>query len=345
MKHLISSRLSIIFSVSLIVIFGCQSKNANSNIAANLDQWVVYDGYDGPGDGKHVVFVSGDEEYRSEEALPQMAKILSKRHGFKSTVLFAINPKSGAIDPETLDNIPGLEALESADLMVIATRFRELPDDQMKYIIDYTNSGKPIIGLRTATHAFNYIENINSPYAKYSFNNEEFEGGYGKQVLGETWVAHYGHHGVESSRGVVTEGKENHPIVKGCEDIWGPTDVYEVGELTGDSEPIIMGQVLKGMNPADPPNLEKPLMPMAWIKSYTGDTGNTSKVFTTTMGAATDFESEGLRRLLVNATYWCLEMTDQIPDRANVNLVGSYNPTQFGFGDFMKGIMPSSHKM
>ncbi|MBF89651.1 MAG: hypothetical protein CMG75_10030 [Candidatus Marinimicrobia bacterium] len=335
----IKSVRSFLFIVCLI-ISGCASKTESS-----ADQWVIYDGYDGPGKGKHIVFVTGDEEYRSEEAMPQMAKILAKRHGFKCTVLFSIDPKTGAIDPEKLDNIPGLDALGTADLMFLFTRFRELPDDQMKHIIDYTNSGKPIIGLRTATHAFNYIENTDGPYAKYSFNDKEFEGGYGRQILGETWVAHYGHHGKESSRGIVAEGKENHPIVKGCEDIWGPTDVYEVGELTGNSEPIIMGQVLTGMNPDDPPKSDKPLMPMAWIKDYDGDTGNTTKVFTTTMGAATDLESEGLRRLLVNATYWSLGMENQIPDRANVDVVGTFNPTPFGFGDHIKGVMPASHKI
>src|ERR1700758_5714957 len=85
--------------------------------------WLVIAGDQGPGQGKHVVLVSGDEEYRSEEALPQLAKILALRHGFKCTVLFAIG-KDGTIDPEQADNIPGLQALRSADLMIIATRFR-----------------------------------------------------------------------------------------------------------------------------------------------------------------------------------------------------------------------------
>src|SRR5436309_4162544 len=119
------------------------------------DQWVVYDGFDGPGKGKHIVLVSGDEEYRSEEALPQLAKILARRHGFKCTVLFAIDPKDGTINPDVRDNIPGLEALKTADLLILLTRFRDLPDEQMKFIVDYVESGKPVIGLRTATHAFN----------------------------------------------------------------------------------------------------------------------------------------------------------------------------------------------
>ena len=112
--------------------------------------------------------------------------------GSSVRVLFAINKKDGMIDPMTLDNIPGLEALEKADLMVLFTRFRELPDEQMKRIIDYTNSGRPIVALRTATHPFSYAKHKDSPYAKYSFNNRQYQGGYGRQVLGETWVNHYG---------------------------------------------------------------------------------------------------------------------------------------------------------
>ncbi|MGD8241062.1 MAG: hypothetical protein PVH68_21090, partial [Armatimonadota bacterium] len=111
------------------------------------DQWLVLEGKDGAGKGKHIVFVTGDEEYRSEESMPQLAKILAVHHGFKCTVLWAINKEDGTIDPQTLDNIPGLEALETADLMVLFVRFRELPDEQMKRIMDYTNSGKPIVAL------------------------------------------------------------------------------------------------------------------------------------------------------------------------------------------------------
>ena len=109
--------------------------------SAQAKPWVVMEGRNGPGKGKHIVFVVGDEEYRSEDSMPQLAKILAVHHGFKCTVLFAINTETGEIDPKTLDNIPGLEALKTADMMVMFLRFRELPDEQMKYIIDYTNSG------------------------------------------------------------------------------------------------------------------------------------------------------------------------------------------------------------
>src|SRR3954451_2633587 len=99
---------------------------------AAQDPWVVYKGGEGVGKGKKVVLVSGDEEYRSEEMLPQLGKILAKRHGFDCTVLFAID-KDATINPGVTNNIPGLEALKDADLLVIFTRFRKLPDNQMKY--------------------------------------------------------------------------------------------------------------------------------------------------------------------------------------------------------------------
>lgn len=315
--------------------------------AGAADPWVVYDGCDGPGKGKHVVLVSGDEEYRSEEALSQLGKILAKHHGFKCTVLFAINPADGTIDPVNVSNIPGLEALRSADLMIIATRFRDLPDDQMQYIIEYLDAGKPVIGMRTATHAFKIP--VGKKYSKYSFNSKEWDGGFGRQILGETWISHHGHHAHESTRGVVAPGVEKHPIVRGCEDIWGPTDVYTVRlPLPGDSRPLVLGQVLEGMNPSDKPLVSKkndPMMPVAWTKTYQGSAGQTGRVFTTTMGAATDLASEGLRRLLVNATYWCVGLDDKIPERANVDTVGEYKPTSFGFGKFTKGIKPSDFEM
>src|SRR3954454_23232831 len=91
---------------------------------------VTFEGKQGPGKGKHVVLVSGDEEYRSEEMLPQLARILANQHGFRCTVLFAIDKNDGTVNPNQNDNIPGIEALDSADLMVLFIRWRDLPDDQ-----------------------------------------------------------------------------------------------------------------------------------------------------------------------------------------------------------------------
>jgi hypothetical protein len=260
-------------------------------------------------------------------------------------VLFAIDPNDGTINPDRRDNIPGLEALDTADLMVIFTRFRDLPDEQMRHVAEYVESGRPIVAMRTATHAFELKSS--KTHQKYSWNSKEWDGGFGRQVLGETWIAHHGHHGQQSTRGIVVKGQEGHLILRGIHDgdIWGPSDVYEVRlPLPADSEALILGQVLEGMRAADPPVSGKqndPMMPVAWVKSYTGARGKTAHVFTTTMGAAQDLESEGLRRLLVNACYWALGMEAKIPVKTNVDLVGDYKPLPFKFGGFARGIKPA----
>jgi type 1 glutamine amidotransferase len=283
-----------------------------------------------PGHGKHIVLIAGDQEYRSEESMPALAKILATRHGFRCTVLYSINRDTGKIDPSTTDNIPGLDALRDADLLVLFARFLELPDAQMKQIIEYTNSGRPIVGLRTSTHAFNYQKHPDNPYAKYSWNSKDPAGGYGRLVFGETWIAHYGEHQKESTRGVIATGMQIHPILRGVRDIWGESDVYEITTLSDDSQPLVMGQVLLGMDPSSPPNTKKKLMPIAWVKSYTGGTGKRARVFMTTMGHVMDFKNEGFRRLMVNACYWAVGLEKQIAADSNVDLVGDYNPHPIG---------------
>jgi type 1 glutamine amidotransferase len=311
--------------------------------SAAEERWITFNGQPGPGNGRHIVFVTGDAEYRSEESMPMLAKILAVRHGFRCTVLFAVDQRTGEINPEIADNIPGLEALDSADLMVLFVRFRELPDAQMRHIVDYTNSGRPIIGLRTATHSFAYRTHKDSPYAKYDYQSQQFKGGFGRQVLGETWIDHYGQHEKESTRGIVVAGLQDHPIVRGVSEIWGPSDVYALTTLHGDCRPLIMGQVLTGMDPHDKPNPNKPPVPVAWTKSYIGESGKTARVFATTMGHAGDFQDEGFRRLLVNACYWCLDMADKIPAHSGVDLVGTYKPNPIGCGGYKKGMRPADY--
>ena len=306
-------------------------------------EWVVYEGKTGPGLGKSIVFLSGDEEYRSEQGLPMLAKILAVRHGFRCTVLFPINPADGTIDPVTLTNIPGMDALDSADLCVMALRFRELPDEQMKHFVEYLGRGKPIIALRTSTHAFSYEHNKQSPFAKYDWRNKDWPGGFGQQVLGETWVDHHGAHGKESTRGIINQDFATHPVLRGVSGLWGPTDVYAVTHLPRDAKVLVWGQVLSGMNPNDPPvsgPKNDPLMPLVWLREYSATPEHTSKILTTTMGAAVDLQNEGLRRLLVNAAYWASGLADKLPDRADVSYVGPYDPLWFGFGKFAKGVKP-----
>ncbi len=304
---------------------------------AAAQQWVVYKGTEGPGLGKQIVLISGDEEYRSEESLPQLGKILAKHHGFTCTVLFAINPETGFIDPNYTQNIPGLEALASADLMIIATRFRDLPDEQMQAIDDYLRSGRPVLGLRTATHAFNIEKE--KPWAHYGNNYEgdlaQWHDGFGRLIFGEHWISHHGKHKDESTRGFLAPGAQDNPILRGIKDgdIWGPTDVYGVRlPLPGDSQPLVLGQVVEragerddsdplyGMRPTDLEPVEgknDPMMPIAWTRTWQLPDGERGRAFMTTMGSSTDLLNAPLRRLIVNAVYSLLGMEDQNPRRGD----------------------------
>lgn len=257
---------------------------------------VVYEGKNGPGKGKHVVLVSGDEEYRSEQALTQIGKILAKHHGFKCTVLFAIDPQTGMINPRVRDNIPGLETLKDADLMVIFTRWRILPDSQLKHIDDYVKTGRPIVGLRTSTHAFapktevhvpmrqwarlakrdprkagpqpQFTDEQWGPYGRhgdgYYGSNKTWAGGFGKYVIGEMWVAHHGRHKHESTKGIIAPNAKKHPVVRGIKDgsIWGSTDVYTVNlPLPGDSKPLVLGKVMARKGEYDPDDVDFGMRP------------------------------------------------------------------------------------
>ena len=317
---------------------------------------VVFQPTVGTENGKHIVLLAGDDEYFSEEAMPAMARILSQKHGFRCTVLFSTNPETGAINHSEKTNIPGLEALSNADLMVVFTRFRMLKDEQMKHVVDYLDSGRPVMGLRTATHAFAYPAESSSPYAKYSWNNKDaaFEGGFGRHILGETWITHHGGHGKQSTRGIVSKIVAGHPVLRGIRDgdIFGPTDVYGVRlPLPEGSLPLVFGQVLSGMESADPaaaPALDvksgvvvdknSPMMPVAWVRTYKGSSGKEGRVFTTTMGGAMsgkrDWDSAGFRRLFVNAAYWCVGLESKISADSDVTLLASP-------GAFKRGAIPA----
>ncbi len=331
--------------VCLLVLLG-----VGMGVVRADDAWLTVPGGEGPGKGKRVVLVSGDEEYRSEEALPQLAKILAAHHGFDCTVLFAIDPDTGVIDPANRTNIPGLEHLRDADLMVIATRFRTLPDQQMKEVDDYLRRGGPVVGLRTATHAFDFPKGGTYRHYHWKHGGEEFLEGFGRQVLGETWIAHHGKHGTEGTRGVIAPGAEGHPILRGIVDgdVYGPTDVYRVRlPLPGDSQPLLLGQVLAGLTPDTPPvegEKNEPLMPIAWTKTYAMAGGPSGRVFTTTMGASNDLPSAGFRRLLVNACYWACGLEAVIPSKADVAIVGGFEPSPFKMNGFRQGVKPSDLK-
>jgi type 1 glutamine amidotransferase len=232
--------------------------------------------------------------------------------------------------------------------MIVFARFCKLPDDQMQPIVDYIESGKPIIGIRGATHAFALPPE--SKFAKYSMGGgADYRGGFGRQVLGERWQGHHGTHGKEGTRGILVKEAADHPILRGIKDgdIWGVSDVYAAKPLAP-FVPLVLGQVLVDNTNVDAPPVEgkknDPMMPIAWTRTYRTASGKDARVFTTTMGSSQDFAVEGTRRMLVNGCYWCVGLEDKIAARSKVDLVGEYQPTAMGKGS-AKGAKPADHAM
>jgi hypothetical protein len=298
------------------------------------DPWVTYEPRPGTANGKYVVLLAGDEEYRSEEGLPQLGKILSQRHGFRCAVLFS-QEEDGTIAPNNQTNVPGMRLLDGADLVFVQFRFRELPDSEMKHFVHYLDSGRPMVALRTATHAFHYQRNLQSPYAECDYLAPG--GGFGGMTVGETWTYHHGDHGHEATRGLIEEKNRAHPILSGVADVFGATDVYGVNaDFPADATVLLRGQVLTGMNPSDAPNTNKAIMPIVWLRSYHSASGRTSQMLCSTIGAAIDLECEDLRRLMVNTSFFLTGLP--VPRRADVTLVGEYNPSMFGFDKYKRHV-------
>ena len=304
---------------------------------AGAEPWLEVEGKEGPGSGKRMVLLAGDEEYRSEETMPMLANLLAERHGFSARVVFPVDPKTGEIDPAEARHLPGLDALEDADLVIMAWRFRELAEEDMAKFVSYVESGRPLIALRTSTHAFRYPKDSASPFAEWSWDSQD--GGFGKRVLGETWVNPHGRHGVEGTRGVIEVGREDHPLLRGVADVWGPTDVYGIRQLPEDAVVLMRGEVLDGMTPDARPMAAKnePMMPVAWVREREAN-GRKQRVVVTTMGAASDFVHPGLRRFVVNAAYWTTGL--EVPAELDVRTVRPFMPTKFGFGGHRKGVKP-----
>ncbi len=281
----------------------------------------------------HIVFVTGDEEYRSEESMPMLAKILKRDYGFEVSVCYALN-EDGIIDPNVLDNIEGLEKLEDADMMVLFTRFRALPDSQAQYILDFAESGKPMAGFRTATHAFLYKDDA---------QREHLNNNWPARVFGQQWITHHGHFddgNAPLTRVVIADEMSSHSVLNGVGGFDAYSWLYHVDggdwELQGDSEVLLMGTALQSNHENEGRLDQYPLTnPVAWTKTYTGESGVSARVFFTTLGHPYDFKDESMRKLALNGILWALGY--DIPDGgADVTPAAPYEPNNSGFGDKFK---------
>lgn len=275
-------------------------------------------------DAKHIVLIAGDEEYRTEETMPMLGKILSQKHGFKCTVVFSYGPDGAEyIDPNNQQGLRGLSALKTADLMLIGTRFRRPSPEEARHVTDFLNAGKPVIGIRTATHAFTGPD---------KFGTLPF-GQFGRKILGEQWVSHHGGHKRQGARGVIVDEHAKHPILNSVTDVFAPSDVYGVTHLTEDDQVLMLGAVTESLDPSSAiveGKKNDPMQPLAWLHEYTSPDGKEQgQSFCTTAGASVDFVCEDLRRMIVNAAYY---LTDRKPPaKADVAFVDPFYPSFYGF--------------
>lgn len=278
-----------------------------------------------------VVFVTGDEEYRSEESMPMLAAILERDHGIDATVLFATND-DGEIAPNHLTHIGGLEALADADLLVMFTRFRALPDDELQAILDYAQSGRPMVGFRTATHAFLYKDGPNAAW------NDEFSVRY----FGQKWITHHGH---ESTTSVTRVTGCDSPILRGVEDFEAPSWLYHV-EGGGDALPADHESLMRGtsQHSSHQDHDRFPLeQTVAWTRKRALENGQTQRVFFTTLGHPYDFAQPNMRRLALQGILWALGRETTIPEQGvNTDTVLAYHPTQALYGGAIPGRRPAS---
>ena len=302
---------------------------------------VTYKGEEGPGKGKHIVFIATDHEYRGEETLPALARILAKRYGFTCTVVWALDD-NGIIFPGG-SNLKGLEVLKEADLMVIFTRFSNFEDKQMQYIDDYLHRGGPVVGLRTSTHAFKNSDSPNWGHYDYKYEGDKmaWHGGFGEVVLGETWVGHYGKNHQQASKLILEETNREHPILLGVSSAWAQCGGYNAYPQGKDLKILARGRVLNGMTPDASPDLSKDELPVAWVRTYQVESGTLGRAFTTTHGASEDILNEGFRRMLINACFWGLEMEKDIKADNPIDFVGGFEPTTFNFQGYQKNVKPS----
>jgi type 1 glutamine amidotransferase len=300
---------------------------------------IVYQGDTGPGAGKHIVFLASDHEYRAEEACPALARILAKNLGFKCTVVFGVD-KDGFIEAGS-SRVSGLVALEKADLFFIVARFLDLPDEEMAHIESYLERGGPVVGLRTSSHAFKIP--AKSKYAKYDFNSKVagYENGFGHQILGNTWVGHYGENHVQGTRVVTVPEQRGHVILTGV----GETAFTHAGGYVGKAAPdftvLATSQPLVSMDPAAEADASKPPMPCVWTRSYAAKDGSMHRVLHSTQGASQDFLDENYRRLILNGVLWAMGMEAAIKPDLDISFVGPFQPRKFSFKGEAKNVKPS----
>jgi hypothetical protein len=282
-----------------------------------------------------------------------LGKILSQRQGFKCNGAI-LGEADGTINPKRGESLSHPEALDSAEAIVMSLRFRHWDDATMR---KFERSHKTRRAPHCITDQYACVQRIRQGAAPGNRGITTLTGGWGKRVLGETWVSHWGKHKVEATRGETEPGEVSSPLLRGVKDVFGDSDVYEAyppadarhsiarhraaGHEAGRPRPLITRSDRASDRVEQPVN--QPAMPVAWTREITNSAGTMNRVFCTTLGAATDLKNEGLRRLVVNAVFWGLKL--EAPASTDVAPVDAYEPLMYGFDGFRRGIKAADHAL
>ena len=225
-----------------------------------------------------VVFISAESEYGADESLPEFAHELEMKYGLSCEIIQGSTDRNS----KERDHIAGMEELNNADLAVLFVRRRAFPANQMRYFQDYLNSGKPLVALRTASHAFD-------TRGKHPDGHIEWRN-FDPEVLGGNYHGHYGSGPVCTVTAVV--GAEDHSILADVQlPFTSVSSLYKASPLTKSTKILLAGSI-----PQEDPE------PVAWRNRY-----GKSRVFYTSLGSVDDFKNPQFRRLLINAVFWAIE--------------------------------------
>jgi type 1 glutamine amidotransferase len=204
-----------------------------------------------------VCLVSGSLEYKSDESLAAFQKYIEEKYNVKCSRAFR----------KADDDVPGLENLETCDVMLVFTRRLTIKGEQLERVRKYCQAGKPIVGVRTASHGFqNWLM-------------------FDASVLGGNYKNHYG--AGPATEITIPDKAKNHPILEGVGAFMGAGSLYRNTGLAVDCDVLMNGSI--------PDHTE----PIAWTRLH-----NSGRVFYTSLGHPKDFEDENFRRLLVNSLFW-----------------------------------------
>ncbi len=232
------------------------------------------------GKSPRVVFIIGENEYHTWETLPEFSRRMLEPRGLKCSFVQA-SPKEG-------DNLfANFSVIKDADLLILSVRRRTPPVEMMRLIREHLNAGKPLAGIRTASHAFGAAP-----------KDEQHEGwaSFDADVLGCKYEGHYNNIGPDAPASLVqvVPGALLEAVLTGVStnQFRVTSHLYKCRSLASTATVLMAGHV-EGRSETEP---------VAWINR-----ANNRRVFYTSLGNPDDFKQPFFQRLLLNGIFWCLD--------------------------------------